>query len=155
MTADLSRLPRAAKAYIHELETGLAERDARIEELIKRLDALEEQYRLALARQYAPKSEKRRDRVFNEAEEAAEAGATDEDDGDVPALPDTGLPELDKPEPRKRRRKPLPADLPRERIEYDVPEDQKIGRGRDDGYPSPPAQIRTCRTTAYGSYQRW
>ncbi|WP_080405558.1 hypothetical protein [Burkholderia ubonensis] len=39
MTADLSRLPRAAKAYIHELETGLAERDARIEELTKRLDA--------------------------------------------------------------------------------------------------------------------
>ncbi|KWI26302.1 hypothetical protein WT71_19775 [Burkholderia stagnalis] len=66
-------MPRAAKAYIHELETGLAERDARIDELTKRLDALEEQYRLALARQYAPKSEKRRDRVFNEAEEAADA----------------------------------------------------------------------------------
>lgn len=56
-SADLSRLPRAAKAYINELETGLAERDARIDELNKRLDALEEQYRLALARQYAPKSE--------------------------------------------------------------------------------------------------
>lgn len=40
-------------------------------------------------------------------------------------LPDTGLPELDKPEARKRGRKPLPADLPRERIEYDLPEDQK------------------------------
>lgn len=125
MTADLSRLPRAAKAYIHELETGLAERDARIEELTKRLDALEEQYRLALARQYAPRSEKRRDRVFNEAEQAANAEPVDEDDGDVPSLPDTGLPELDKPEPRKRGRKPLPADLPRERIEYELPEDQK------------------------------
>ena len=68
-SADLSRLPRAAKAYINELETGLAERDARIDELNKRLDALEEQYRLALARQYAPKSEKlgipaQRDRRF-------------------------------------------------------------------------------------------
>ncbi|WP_244135808.1 IS66 family transposase zinc-finger binding domain-containing protein, partial [Burkholderia seminalis] len=121
------------KAYIHELEARaaadaqrIAERDARIDELIKRLDALEEQYRLALARQYAPKSEKRKDRVFNEAEEATETGTTDEDDGDVPALPDTGLPELDKPEPRKRGRKPLPADLPRERIEYDLPEDQRI-----------------------------
>lgn len=41
MTADLSRLPRAAKAYIHELEARaaadaqrIAERDARIDELI-------------------------------------------------------------------------------------------------------------------------
>jgi len=125
-SADLSRLPRAAKAYINELETGLAERDARIDELNKRLDALEEQYRLALARQYAPKSEKRRDRVFNEAEEAAHAEPSDEGDGDAPTLPDTGLPELDQPAPRKRGRKPLPAELPRERIEYDLPEDQKI-----------------------------
>lgn len=108
LTAGLSRLPRAAKACIHELETGLAERDARIKELIKRLDALEEQYRLALARQYAPKSEKRKDRMFNEAEQAADAGPVDDDD--VPMLPDTGLPELDKPETRKRGRKPLPAD---------------------------------------------
>ncbi|WP_157653285.1 hypothetical protein [Burkholderia ubonensis] len=41
MTADLSRLPQAAKAYIHELETGLAERDARIEELTIRAPSLE------------------------------------------------------------------------------------------------------------------
>ena len=26
------------------------------------------------------------------------------------------------------------------------------GRGRDAGFPTPPAQIRTCRVTAYGSY---
>jgi hypothetical protein len=26
------------------------------------------------------------------------------------------------------------------------------GRGRDWGCPQPPAQIRTCGTTAYGSY---
>ena len=25
-------------------------------------------------------------------------------------------------------------------------------RGRDAGYPAPPAQIRTCPTKAYGSY---
>lgn len=78
------------------------------------------------ARQYAPKSEKRRDRVFNEAEEAAQAQPDYEGDGDVLTLPDTGLPELGQPGPRKRGRKPLPADLPRERIEHDLPEDQKI-----------------------------
>lgn len=133
MTADLSRLSQAVKAYIHELEARaaadaqrIAERDVRIDELIKRLDALEEQYRLALARQYAPKSEKRRDRVFNEAEQVAEVESAGEDDGDVPSLPDTGLPERDKPESRMRGRKPLPADLPRERIEYDLPEDLKV-----------------------------
>lgn len=27
----------------------------------------------------------------------------------------------------------------------------KNSRGRDSGYPPPPAQIRTCGTTAYGS----
>lgn len=27
-----------------------------------------------------------------------------------------------------------------------------FGRGRDTGFPMPPAQIRTCRITAYGSY---
>jgi len=26
------------------------------------------------------------------------------------------------------------------------------GRGRNAGYPAPPAQIRTCATNAYGSY---
>lgn len=90
-SADLSRLPRAAKAYINELETGLAERDARIDELNKRLDALEEQYRLALARQYAPKSEKRRDRVFNEAEEAAQTEPADEDELDFNGRGTAGL----------------------------------------------------------------
>ena len=29
-----------------------------------------------------------------------------------------------------------------------------FGRGRDASYLTPPAQIRTCRTTAYGSCQR-
>ena len=28
----------------------------------------------------------------------------------------------------------------------------QAGRGRNAGYPAPPAQFRTCRITAYGSY---
>jgi transposase len=129
---DLPRLPRTAKAYIHKLEERvaadaqlIAERDARIDELTRRLDALEEQYRLALARQYAPKSEKRKDRVFNEAEQAAQAEPEEEDDGEVPVLPDTGLPDVKPAETRKRGRQPLSADLPRLRIEYDLPENRK------------------------------
>ena len=30
--------------------------------------------------------------------------------------------------------------------------EQANGRGRNAGCPAPPAQIRTCRITAYGSY---
>ncbi|CAJ0785286.1 IS66 family transposase [Ralstonia chuxiongensis] len=125
MTApDIPRLPRATKAYIHELETGLAERDAKIDELVKRIETLEEQYCLALAQRFAPKSEKRRDRVFNEAEQLAEIEA-DEGDDELPELPETGLPDVESTTPRKRGRKPLPTHLPRERVEYDLPEDQK------------------------------
>jgi transposase len=88
--------------------------------------ALEEQLRLERARRYAPRSEKMKDRIFNEAEQAAaEEGAQGDDDAEPSAVPDTGLPEGEKPEPKKRGRKPLPADLPRLRIEHDLPEDQK------------------------------
>ncbi len=128
--ADPLKLPPATKAYICKLETHAAadaqripERDAKIDELTKRLDALEEQYRLALAQRFAPKSEKRRDRLFNEAEQIAETEPAEEDD-DLPVLPDTGLPDT-APVLGKRGRKPLPAHLPRECVEYDLHEDQK------------------------------
>ena len=29
---------------------------------------------------------------------------------------------------------------------------ETTGRSRDAGFPAPPAQIRTCATSAYGSY---
>lgn len=129
---DPFRLPQATKAYIDELEARaaadalrIAERDAQIAELTKRLDTLEEQYRLALAQRFAPKSEKRKDRVFNEAEQIAATEPAEEDD-DLPELPDTGLPDTGATAPGKRGRKPLPAHLPRERVEYDLPEDQKV-----------------------------
>ncbi|WP_075358745.1 IS66 family transposase [Caballeronia sordidicola] len=125
------RLPPAAKAYIRDLEARsstdaqrIAERDAQIAELTKRVETLEEQYRLALAQRFAPKSEKRRDRVFNEAEQIAATEPADEDN-DLPELPDTGLPKAVQPESRKRGRKPLPEHLPRKRVEYDLPEDRK------------------------------
>ncbi len=63
--------------------------------------------------------------MFNEAEQAAQAEPEEEDDGEVPMLPDTGLPDVKPAETRKRGRQPLPADLPRERIEYDLSEDRK------------------------------
>ena len=117
---DFSRLPPAAQAYIRELE-------ARNRQLVDRVAQLEEQFRLAQSKRFAPSSEKLRDRVFDEAEQIA---ATEPDDADAAeeafALPDTGLPDTPVPAGSKRGRKPLPAHLPRQRIEYDLPEDQKV-----------------------------
>ncbi|WP_211709179.1 IS66 family transposase zinc-finger binding domain-containing protein, partial [Paraburkholderia aspalathi] len=118
---DFSRLPPAAQAYIRELES-------RNRHLGERIAQLEEQFRLAQSKRFAPASEKLRDRVFDEAEQIADTEAGDDDaEVDAPfALPDTGLPDVPAPTPRKRGRKPLPAHLPRQRIEYDLPEDQKV-----------------------------
>jgi transposase len=71
------------------------------------------------------------DCVFSEAKKAAleadaDEGLADIDETDAAELPDTGLPEVEKPEGRKRGRKPLPANLPRQRVEYDLADDQKV-----------------------------
>ena len=89
------------------------------EKLAQRVVHLEEQLRLERLHRYAPRSEKLTERIFNEAEQAAAEG---EETDDVEAAPiaDTGLPDAEKPEPKKRGRKPLPEDLPRERVEHDL-----------------------------------
>jgi transposase len=103
-----------------------SERDA----LEQRVFKLEEELALAQLHRFAPSSEKHMDRVFNEAENAAleadaDEGLADCDETDATELPDTGLPEVEKSEGRKRGRKPLPANLPRQRVEYDLADDQK------------------------------
>jgi transposase len=90
---DFSRLPPAAQAYIRELE-------ARNRQLGARVAQLEEQFRLAQSKRFAPGSEKLRDRVFDEAEQIA---ATEPDDADTDSaeetfpLPNTGLPDAPVP----------------------------------------------------------
>jgi transposase len=132
---DFSRLPPAAQAYIRELEARaaadaqrIAQGEARLTELAERIKVLEEQFRLAQSKRFAPSSEKLKDRVFDEAEQMAAAAPSGDDDesDDAFALPDTERPQPDEPARRKRGRKPLPAELPRQRIEYDLPEDQKV-----------------------------
>jgi transposase len=117
---DFSRLPPAAQAYIRELES-------RNRQLGERIAQLEEQFRLAQSKRFAPSSEKLSDRVFDEAEQIAATEAHDDDvAADTFTLPETGLPDVPQPTPRSPGRKPLPAHLPRQRIEYDLPDDQKI-----------------------------
>lgn len=118
-TYDISQLPAPVQDYIRALET-------QVSALNERILLLEEQFRLAQSKRFAPSSEKLKDRVFDEAEQTAQADANDEDGDEAFALPETGLPPADAPAPAKRGRKPLPANLPRTRIEYDLPEDRKI-----------------------------
>ncbi|HXJ92034.1 MAG TPA: IS66 family transposase, partial [Terriglobia bacterium] len=73
---DLKHIPRVVKGYIRDLEEratqDIAQRDAQIEELNRRIGQLEEQIRLLQAERFAPKSEKRKDRMFDEAEQIAQ-----------------------------------------------------------------------------------
>ena len=123
----MSRTPTAKnlEALIAAHAAEIAALKAENEELTQRVAHLEEQLRLERLHRYAPKSEKLKDRIFNEAEQAcAEEG--EEDDLEPAVVPDTGRPEGETPAPKKRGgRKPLPADLPRQRIEHDLPEDRK------------------------------
>lgn len=63
------------------------------EALSRRVVKLEEELALAKLHRFAPRSEKHIDRIFNEAEEAADED--DRNDGLVIDLPDTGLPGVD------------------------------------------------------------
>jgi transposase len=113
-----------------DLVAEIATLKAENEKLVQKVVALEEALVLANLKLYGPSSEKLADRVFNEAEQAAEAENIDEysDDGSDAAvdLPDTGLAEPKEQPMKKRGRKRLPASLPRERVEYDLPDDEKL-----------------------------
>ncbi len=95
------------------------------EALSQRVVKLEEELALARLHRFAPRSEKHVNRIFNEAEEAADEDDPDDGDEVVADLPDTGLPLVDSAAGKKRGRRPLPENLPRERVEYDLPDDQK------------------------------
>ena len=90
-----------------------------IAEQAKRIAALEEYVLLEKIRKYGASSEKSPDQreMFNEAElaDAAEAMLAESEQAKAPAQ-SAGSPS------KKSGRKPLPADLPRVRIEYTLPE---------------------------------
>ena len=73
----------------------------KVEKLAQRVVHLEEQLRLERLHRYAPRSEKLTERIFNEAEQAAAEGEATED-VEAAAVADTGLPDAEKPEPKKR-----------------------------------------------------
>lgn len=123
---------RPGEPSIAELMAQLAANAAEIaaleaekEALSARVVKLEEELALARLHRFAPKSEKHVDRLFDEAEQVADEEDAGDDDGDLVDLPDTGLASTEKLQGKKRGRKPLPAHLPRERVEYDLTDDEK------------------------------
>ena len=119
-TATAEELQALITAHAAEIAALKAEND----QLAQRVVHLEAQLRLERSHRYAPRSEKHKERFFNEAEQAA-AEAAEPDDVEADAIAGTGLPGAEGPEPKKRGRKPLPDNLPRERVEHDLPDDQK------------------------------
>lgn len=131
---NLTHLPPQVQAYLHELESRLAQRDVQVSgyekhivELKLRIDQLEEQFRLAQLKRYAPSSEKHgiQGCLFNEAETACidsdEGSADEETDAQDHQQPNNVA---DVPG-KKRGRKKLPAHLKRVRIEHDLPQADK------------------------------
>jgi transposase len=117
-TAKIGELQALLAAHAAEIAALKAENET----LTQRVTHLEEQLRLERLHRFAPRSEKHKERVFNEAEQAAAEG----DDTETTAVVSPELPDAEPPRPQKRGRQPLPEDLPRERIEHDLSEDQKV-----------------------------
>ncbi|MGX5851822.1 IS66 family transposase [Mesorhizobium sp. PL10] len=117
---------RPGEPTVEELTARIAALQAQNRQLAERVVKLEEELALARLHRFAPKSEKHIDRLFNEAEQVADEDDADSEDDDVAALPDTGLPVVESKTGKKRGRKALPENLPRERVEYDLPDDQKV-----------------------------
>jgi transposase len=116
---------RTGEPSVAELMARIAALQAENRQLSERVVKLEEELALARLHRFAPRSEKHVDRLFNEAEQIAAEDDGDGEEGDVIDLPDTGLPPAEKPEGKKRGRRPLPENLPRERVEYDLADEQK------------------------------
>jgi transposase len=110
----LATLPPELRAYIRELE-------GRASALQERNQFLEEQFRLAQLKRFAPSSEKfgAQGCLFNEAEQEAFAASAEE-------IEDESEADDRKAPPKKRGRKRLPAHLPRTRVEHDLPESEKV-----------------------------
>ncbi|MET4608832.1 transposase [Bradyrhizobium sp. JR4.1] len=116
---------RTGDPSVEVLLARIAALQAENHQLADRVVKLEEELALARLHRFAPRSEKHVDRLFNEAEQAADEDDTGSDTDNIAELPDTGLPPVESTTGKKRGRRPLPANLQRERVEYDLPDDQK------------------------------
>jgi len=122
----MSALKKDVSNTVSQLEKALSEKDQIILQQAKRIAALEEYVALGRLKRYGTSSEKSPDQqeMFNEAEltVVAEEMLAEREQKDHEAnLTDSSqnLPQ------KKPGRKPLPAHLPRVRIEHDIPDAEK------------------------------
>jgi len=94
-TATAEELQALITAHAAEIAALKAEN----EKLAQRVVHLEEQLRLERLHRYAPRSEKLKDRIFNEAEQAA-AEVEEPDDAEAAPIAGAGLPDAEEPEPK-------------------------------------------------------
>lgn len=146
---ELRKLLLARDEVLAQKDKVLTQQERVIENKDRIIKAMEEALRLNKWRQFGASSEKSADQreLFNEAELAvvAEEGLAEQE-----ALRDAGQPSTKKP--KAKGRKPLPADLPRERVEHDIAEAVKqcacgcvrtvIGEETSEQLEMIPAQIR-------------
>lgn len=114
MSSSASPLPESRQ----ELIDLVSQQATQIEQLEAKLHWFEEQFHLARHKQFGPSSErsvKEQRNLFNEAEAIAEAGLVEEEIRRTITY-----------ERRKPGRRPIPKDLPIERIEYRLPEEEQI-----------------------------
>jgi transposase len=101
-----------------ELEALIHKQASQIEQLQAKVRWFEEQFHLARHKQFGTSSErsiKEQPSLFNEAEAIAEDGSVEE-----------RIRQTITYERRKPGRKPIPKDLPMERVEYRLPEQEQI-----------------------------
>ncbi len=120
---DVETIPRFVVELIQEKDAQIAVRDARIAELTRKADLLQEQLNLAIARRYSARSEKgpsAQRGLFDEAEVEAEREAL--------AAEEPPVVETVAGHTRKARgyRKPLPEALPRCEIVHELPEAERV-----------------------------
>lgn len=114
MSSSSSLLPESRK----ELVDLVQRQSSQIEQLEQKVRWFEEQFHLARHKQFGASSErsvKEQQYLFNEAEAIAEAGPVEEEIRQTITY-----------ERRKPGRRPIPKDLPIERIEYRLPEEEQI-----------------------------
>jgi transposase len=116
---------RTDEQTVEALLVRIAALQAENHQPAERVIKLEEDLALARLHRFGPRSEKVRDRLLNEAEQIAGEDDAGAEDGEV-GVPDTGLPKDEAAPCAKRGRKALPANLPRERVEYDLADEQKV-----------------------------
>jgi len=118
----LSDNPVELKEIIIERDETIINCNETILSQQQRIDHLEEFIRLQKHRQFAARSEKAsgQGELFDEAEDLIDVEETEPE-----IQTDASSAQLTKASTVKSGRKPLPADLPRVRIEYDLPESER------------------------------